>query len=308
MDSNNEDLIKNLTKSLIKLAETAKKVSLLSEFENTLQVKSDSGIDIVKKDFNSLLEELSIPTKSFKMEIFLTKLDNYLASNHRLLYSEFTNTIISCNVKNDQKVGIIISNLERCIDYSTKEKNNVSEIIQKTLIKLWDHANLASNQYNYFMMTDDAFLEKVKPILDSKIIELKNEYESLSSEVENAKIKLEFATNDAKNIKNKITSDIIAMISIFVGIAFVMFGGMTLLNNLFDFSDMKTIPLIELICLGSLMGIIIITIIYAFITFVLRLTEKDIKKSELINLTLIVLVVILFLIFVTTFSIWNNFF
>ena len=95
------------------------------------------------------------------------------------------------------------------------------------------------------------------------------------------------------------------MISIFVGIAFVMFGGMTLLNNLFDFSDMQTIPLIEVVCLGSLMGIIMITIIYAFITFVLRLTEKEIKKSELINITMIVLVTILFFIFVITFLIWN---
>ena len=144
--------------------------------------------------------------------------------------------------------------------------------------------------------------------MDSKITDLKNEYESLSDEVKNAKTELECATDNAKNIKNKITSDVIAMISIFVGIAFVMFGGMTLLNNLFDFSGMETIPLMELVCLGSLMGIIMIVIIYAFIIFVLKLTEKDIKNSQLINWVLIVFLSVLFFIFVITFLIWNNFF
>ena len=53
-----------------------------------------------------------------------------------------------------------------------------------------------------------------------------------------------------------------------------MFGGMSLLNNLFDYSEMKSIPLLEMICGGSLIGIVMITVIYAFIVFVLRLTGK----------------------------------
>lgn len=305
MNIKNDELIKNLSESLNKLAEVAQKVSSHPVFNNTFQIKKDSGIDIVKKNFNILLNELCIPTKEFEIKVFLQKLNDYLDNDYRLLYSEFTNTIISCNVKNDQKVGIIISNLENCIEYSMNENNNVSESIKKTLIKLWDHANLASNQYNYFMTTDDAFLSKINPILNSKVGDLKTEYKTLSNEVESAKSQLIKVAKDSEDIKNKITSDFIAMISIFGGIAFVMFGGMTLLNNLFDFSDMQTIPLIEVVCLGSLMGIIMITIIYAFITFVLRLTEKEIKKSELINITMIVLVTILFFIFVITFLIWN---
>lgn len=59
-----------------------------------------------------------------------------------------------------------------------------------------------------------------------------------------------------------------------MAISFVMFGGMSLLNNLFDYSEMKSIPLLEMICGGSLIGIIMITVIYAFIVFVLRLTGK----------------------------------
>lgn len=38
---------------------------------------------------------------------------------------------------------------------------------------------MASNQYNYFMTTDDAFIAKVKPIINPKIAELKNEVTSV---------------------------------------------------------------------------------------------------------------------------------
>ena len=281
-----DDVIKNLSESLNKLAEIAKKVSSLSTFESVSKFEERNGIDIVKEDFNHLLNELCNPTKKFEIVSFLEKLDNYLNNNHRLLYSEFTNRIINYNEKNDQKVGIIISNLENCIEYSMNRENDVSEDIKKALIKLWDHANLASNQYNYFMTTDDMFINKVEPIIAPAMNELK-------TEVKNAEEKLEKSSNEVKDIKSKLISDIIAMISIFVGIAFVMFGGMSLLNSLFDFSGMQSIPVNELLCLGSLIGIVIIAAIYAFMIFILRLTNKDIKGKSLLNKVLIFTIVVL---------------
>lgn len=296
---NKEAIIENLSKNLNKLAEIAKKVSTPSKFENVPKFEKRNGIDIVKEDFNRLLNELCNPTKKFEIVSFLTKLSDYLSNNHRLLYSEFTNRIISYNERNDQKVGIIISNLENCIEYSMNEKNNVSEDIKKTLIKLWDHANLASNQYNYFMTTDDMFINKVKPIIDPAINELK-------MEVKDAKEKLEESSNEVKDIKSKLLSDIIAMISIFVGIAFVMFGGMTLLNNLFDFTGMERVPLTELLCIGSLMGIIVIAIIYSFVVFILKLTEKEINPKLLLNKGIYATLIILVIICGYTFHTWKT--
>lgn len=312
VDKKDDDRIQITALGMIKaLNQLAKGMEILLEQENGAQTyQNKKNIDTIRNNFKELIERLKKPTKNFDIKLFIDELDKYLKSNKRLLYSEFTSIIIELNSteNSDQNIGIIITNLENCISYSMEEDKNVSESIQKTLIKLWDHANLASNQYNYFTVKDDAFIRKVNPILNPKIEELKTEYKTLSDEVKNAKTELECATDDAKNIKNKITSDVIAMISIFVGIAFVMFGGMTLLNNLFDFSGMETIPLMELVCLGSLMGIIMIVIIYAFIIFVLKLTEKDIKNSQLINLILVIFLSVLFFIFVITFLIWNNFF
>ncbi|MCI9094557.1 MAG: hypothetical protein HFF36_12425 [Coprobacillus sp.] len=302
---NNDDINKALGKFFISMVR--------SLYENKIaevdDEKEQKNIETIRRDFKELVLRLRKPTKDFDIELFVNKLDEYLNDNKRLLYSEFTSIVIELNKSsiNDQNVGILISNLESCIDYSMNENNKIPENIQKTLIKLWDHANLASNQYNYFTVTDDVFLKKVSPVIEPKIDELKNQYSSLSTEVENVERELTNATCEAKNIKNKITSDIIALISIFVAISFVMFGGMSLLNGLFDFSNMQYVPMTEMLGLGSLMGIIIIIIIYAFMLFVLKLTDKYEKNGmKLFNIFLIIMIGVLTCVSFSMYSDWKS--
>lgn len=107
-------------------------------------------------------------------------------------------------------------------------------------------------------------------------------------------------------MKSKLMSEIISMISIFIGIAFVMFGGMTLLNNLFDFTGIDRVPLTELLCIGSLMGIIVIAIIYSFVVFVLKLIEKEIKPISVLNVGTVITLIILVGICFWTFLEWNT--
>ncbi|MFQ6793241.1 MAG: hypothetical protein ACLRT4_10730 [Thomasclavelia sp.] len=296
MNTNRDKLFLDFEEALKKLTKAVYDIDIS---KNDSIEEQDSSLDTVKKEFNTLLDKLSTPTKNFKIEIFLKELKLYLDNNHRLLYSEFTNMIITCNVKNEQKTGNIISNLENCIEFSMDEGNSIPEITRKTLIKLWDHANLASNQYNYFMTTDDVYIAKVKPLMDSKIDELKEE-------VKNAKNELNKSNKEVKDIKSNLMSDLIAMISIFVAIAFVMFGGMSLLNSLFDFSNMNSIPVNELLCIGSLFGIIMITVLYAFMIFILKITDKEITGTSLLNKILITMIAILFIVCAYTFCRWKS--
>jgi uncharacterized membrane protein YkvI len=69
-------------------------------------------------------------------------------------------------------------------------------------------------------------------------------------------------------------SQMIAIVAIFVGISFVMFGGMSLINDLFTHVDGQPVPLVELICLGCLIGIVMIVVMYCFI-----LTRSSVKKK-----------------------------
>lgn len=268
--------------------------------------ENTKNIETIRKDFKNLIDRLTKTTQNFKIQIFIDELEKYLETSKRLLYSEFTSIIIELNNSDDQSVGIIISNLENCIAYSMNEKNEVSEDIQKTLLKLWDHANLASNQYNYFTMTDDMFIQKVSPIIEPKIEALKAQYSSLNDEVVNAEDEIKNTVEEVKNTKYKIVSDIIGLISIFVAISFVMFGGMTMLNNLFDFSNMQYIPITEMLCLGSLIGLILIAIIYAFMVFILKLLDKPYDDKPNLNAFLKGLVILLAVICAITFLIWFN--
>lgn len=275
--------------------------------ESISKTQEDSkNIETIRKDFKKLIERLTKTTQNFEIQVFIDELEKYLNTSKRLLYSEFTSIIIELNNTSDQSVGIIISNLENCIAYSMNEENEVSEDIQKTLLKLWDHANLASNQYNYFTMTDDMFIQKVSPIIEPKIDDLKTQYSSLNDEVFNAENEIKSTVEEVKNTKYKIVSDIIGLISIFVAISFVMFGGMTMLNNLFDFSNMQYIPITEMLCLGSLIGLILIAIIYAFMVFILKLLDKPYDDKPNLNWFLKGLVILLAVICAITFLIWFN--
>lgn len=88
------------------------------------------------------------------------------------------------------------------------------------------------------------------------------------------KKKLRRQKKDVSKVVNDLQSQLISIVSIFVAIAFVLFGGMSLMNNLFNYENMDKIPLFEMLCAGSLIGIVMIMSIYAFIVFVLRITGK----------------------------------
>ena len=83
-----------------------------------------------------------------------------------------------------------------------------------------------------------------------------------------------------------------------------MFGGMSLINGLFDFSNMKSIPLIELICLGSITGIIMISAIYAFIIFSLRLSFREFSGKSPFRRTYLLSISSLTVLFLITFMLW----
>lgn len=306
-DENNENInIEGISEALNTLGKVLLKLSggsLISGENDNL-----SSIEKIKINFRDLINELAKSTKEFDPSYFIEILNKYLTKDKRLLYSEFTLIIIKYNESNsgDQAVGTIITNLENCISFAMDEQNSIDDVVKKTLIKLWDHANLASNQYNYFMTTDDVFSAKLNPLLNPKIDELKEQYSTLENEVSSASTALKDSIKEVQNTKYKIVSDIIGLISIFVAISFVLFGGMTLLNNLFDFSNMRYVPVTEMLCLGSLIGIILIAIIYAFMVFILKLLEKPYKDKPALNWLLGIIISILVIICCLTFFEWKN--
>jgi hypothetical protein len=206
----------------------------------------------IKRAMKELIEILSKDINSFDVNGFLKKLEDYLAEYKRLLYSEVSVYIYAISSTTEKKRLNVLENMNNTFNYQLKKDEKIESALTKVVIKLWDHINLAINQYNELKINDESFQKRIQPVID-QINENKKELQ---------------------DSKKELYSQLIGIVSIFVAISFVMFGGMSLLNNLFDYSEMKSIPLLEMICGGSLIGIIMITVIYAFIVFVLRLTGK----------------------------------
>lgn len=206
----------------------------------------------IKRAMKELIEILSKDINSFDINIFLNELNKYLLKYKRLLYSEVSVYIYAISSTSENKRLNILENMNNTFNYQLKKDERIAKQITKVVIKLWDHINLAVNQYNELKTNDEGFQKRIQPFID-QINENKKELQ---------------------DSKKELYTQLISIVSIFVAISFVMFGGMSLLNNLFDYSEMKSIPLLEMICGGSLIGIVMITVIYAFIVFVLRLTGK----------------------------------
>lgn len=204
----------------------------------------------IKRAMKELIEILSKDINSFDVNGFLKKLEDYLAEYKRLLYSEVSVYIYAISSTTEKKRLNVLENMNNTFNYQLKKDEKIESALTKVVIKLWDHINLAVNQYNELKINDESFQKRIQPVID-QINENKKELQ---------------------DSKKELYSQLIGIVSIFVAISFVMFGGMSLLNNLFDYSEMKSIPLLEMICGGSLIGIVMVIAVYVFILFMLRIT------------------------------------
>lgn len=276
-------------------------VNLKNESFETIQIEIRSIIALLKENKND-----------FNEQEFGSELRKYLNNYHRILYSEVSVMIFEF-YQGDTKVENT-SNNEHVIDNIIYNLTNIANKIDldndmsdydKTVLKLLDHVLLANKQYSNLATTE----KTVKPIIESEIKKFEKEHEEKLDRLNDSykkdlnRLKNSYEKGIEKQ-KNDLLSQMISIISIFVGIAFVMFGGMSLLNELFDFSNMIAVPVIELLCLGSLIGIIMIAIIYSFMIFILKLTDKNIKGKSLLNVILIIMIGILTFICLLAFSLW----
>lgn len=243
-------------------------IEALKEFDrlNSREAK-EVQTDKMKKQMRNILDMLSAEKGYCDKQRLLESLKQYLDNYGRVLYSEVTVYLYKLSDENSKKLEIVISNidslLEECVDDDPKVENRETKVI----LKLWDHINLANNQLNTLKMSDETIHNKIalqaNPISD----DLKKTKEDLDAS------------------KKELYTQLISIVSIFVAIAFVLFGGMSLMNNLFNYENIDKIPLFEMLCAGSLIGIVMIMSIYAFIVFVLRITGKyDYSKEQQDNI------------------------
>lgn len=243
------------------------KRSLIPEDKNEY-----SFLETIQAETVNLAKSLNTPEQEFNIDDFEKLLDDYLTKYSRILYSSFTAYIYRLkSEKKDKEIDNMSGNLVSIISsFNVEEK---IEDRQKILLKLYDHISLATRQASTMEVTK----EKVDPYILKATETIKSQLENLNQDMIAYKERMRA---DIEVQKDSLMSQMIAIVAIFVGISFVMFGGMSLINDLFTHVDGQPVPLVELICLGCLIGIVMIVVMYCFIMFILSITRNKMLRAK----------------------------
>lgn len=243
------------------------KRSLIPEDKNEY-----SFLETIQAETVNLAKSLNTPEQEFNIDDFEKLLDDYLTKYSRILYSSFTAYIYRLkSEKKDKEIDNMSGNLVSIISsFNVEEK---IEDRQKILLKLYDHISLATRQASTMEVTK----EKVDPYILKATETIKSQLENLNQDMIAYKERMRA---DIEAQKDSLMSQMIAIVAIFVGISFVMFGGMSLINDLFTHVDGQPVPLVELICLRCLIGIVMIVVMYCFIMFILSITRNKMLRAK----------------------------
>ena len=267
------------------------KIKIIITKQDYEVVKEDEGKkdlskwDIMTQNMEKLIDTLNIDNNEFSSEITYKKLCKYKNEHERLLYTVLSDKIFSCYKNSDKmtdendEVGNILSNIDALLVYC-EEKSEISKEnnIHNIVLKLKDHANLATRQYRALKQTDEEYQQK----FDKKI------------------------SGFREKVTQEMSAQLITLVGIFTAIAFVVFGGLSSLESIFS----NKRPLIEIIVIGSLWMLGMINLVFIFLKGISNMTKLDISSKNSDNLLEKYIWIIWFdLIFILTIIsvVWINF-
>lgn len=211
-----------------------------------------------KKDTEDFIKTLSVNSNEFNAEVSFEKLCKYLKSYDRLMYAPISNAIYSLynDGKNNDLDGTLITNVESLAAYIDDGKSFDNEDDKKKFVnavaKLWDHINLASQQYLSLKQTDREFNEKFEKNFKDKFGSYKEE------------------------IMRDMNSQLLTMVSIFTALAFLIFGSISSLDNVFSINN---IPLLKVMIAGLIWGLCVLNLVFVFLYCVSKMTNLKIKTN-----------------------------
>lgn len=130
------------------------------------------------------------------------------------------------------------------------------------IIKLSDHIDLAENQF--------AVLEKRAIKVEQKI---KEETREIGKDLMGTR-------NEVRSLQDSVYSQIISIVAIFTGIAFILFGGVSAVSGIKDAVCTSGTAFLRVIAYAFVIGSFVIGAVLLFFRFVLVLTSKNVNKDD----------------------------
>lgn len=79
-------------------------------------------------------------------------------------------------------------------------------------------------------------------------------------------------------LSRNMSEQLLTLIGIFTALAFLLFGGISSLENIF--SDIQTVSLLKLVILGCIWGLCLVNLIFVFLFCVSKMTKLSFSSTE----------------------------
>lgn len=219
-----------------------------SDANKKIPVQSNGYFSSQSVLIKNICESLNSDSSKYDPNETLRLLAEYSEQNTRILYSEISSYIFT--LKNDN-IGQFMTNLMKMV-----ESSEYSNVDNDVVFKFYDHIQLAFRQNERIIKSDFDLEEALKE--------------------KSEKIRADFSSV-IENSKKEVSSQLIALVGIFTGLAFLIFGGISSLDNIFQ--GVQTLPVLKLMIIGCVWGICIINLIFVFMYFVSKITGTNIKTN-----------------------------
>lgn len=231
---------------------------------NAVYGENQDNLKEINNAISEICESLCVLNPLFDKEKTMLLIKEYIKKYKRFVYSSITQFIYGM-AKNRNLDGTLNSNLEKLREYLYSDQyiNDTEnfddewtiEKAQNIVLKLYDHITLAVFQVATLMTNDDDF----KRVFDNcMIVEKQNFQKQLS------------------NTEKEMSTQFIGLVAIFTALSFIIFGGLSSLDNIFD--GLYNMPLLKLILIFCLWSFGIMNLLYMFMHFILLIIERN-KQS-----------------------------
>lgn len=222
--------------------------------------KSDKPLDLFSEDtqdnkrlldmqeqIKALCTNLYSNSRNFNCANWVKQLTQYINKYDRILYSNISSLLFALS---DENFDILLTNLDAVMNFTISHYRE-GESTRKVVLKFYDHANLARQQYIAFNQKND----EIESLIEKKI-------------------------NPALSKTTKeLTSQLVGLVAIFTALSFIVFGGITSLNGIFtNLSDTVDIASTLLIVLLWTFGML--NFLFTFMYFVIKITNGLSLKSN----------------------------
>ncbi|MBC5690557.1 hypothetical protein H8S37_16715 [Mediterraneibacter sp. NSJ-55] len=225
-----------------------------TEKEDFVLQKSQGAYSNKKLLLGEICKSLSQDTALYKPEQTIALLRQYITEEERFLYSELSNYIYSLG---NDGTGTFITNLEslaESVEQIDEKQENVD--IRNITFKLYDHCQLAIAQSRN-LLKDKVDFQKM--ITDN----LSDVYDDFDKRVDRA--------------KRDINTQLVSLVGIFTALAFLIFGSINSLDNIFQ--SLQSLSILKLMMTGCIWGIGVLNLIFIFLYFVAKITGTEIKTN-----------------------------